>query len=60
LGYLDCVVSQFLHVSEEIVFRKILTAKNATEQENLGTLAYKIKCKWENQVKKAELRLLGE
>jgi len=49
-----------LHVSEEIVFRKILTAKNATEQENLGTLAYKIKCKWENQVKKAELRLLGE
>ena len=42
------------------MFRKILTAKNATDQENLGTLAYNIKCKWENQVKKAELRLLGE
>jgi hypothetical protein len=36
------------------------TVKNATEQRNLGALAYKIKCKWENQVKKAELRLAGE
>jgi hypothetical protein len=49
-----------LHISEEIAFRKICTVKNATEQRNLGTLAYKIKCKWENQVKKAELRLAGE
>jgi hypothetical protein len=34
--------------------------KNATEQINLGTLAYKVKCKWENQARKAELRLVGE
>jgi len=36
-----------LHASEEIAFRKIRTVKNATEQRNLDTLAYKIKCKWE-------------
>ena len=35
---------------------KIITVKNATEQRNLGTLAYRIKCKWENQAKKAELQ----
>lgn len=33
------------------------TAINDTEQRHLGTLAYKIKCKWENQVKKAGLRV---
>jgi len=49
-----------LHVCEKIAARKIHTVKNATEQKNLGTLAYKIKCKWENQVKKAKLRLAGE
>jgi hypothetical protein len=43
-------------MNEEIALRKILTAKNVTEQRNLGTLAYKIKCKWENQEKKVELR----
>jgi hypothetical protein len=36
------------------------TVKNATEQRNLGTLAYKIKCKWGNQAKKAEMKLRGE
>ena len=38
---------------------KILTRKNVKELRNLGTLAYKIKCKWENQVKKAVLRFGG-
>jgi hypothetical protein len=33
--------------------------KNATEQRNLGVLAYKIIGKWESQAKKAE-RWLGE
>jgi hypothetical protein len=27
---------------------------------NLGTLAYEIKCKWENRLKKIEMRLGGE
>jgi hypothetical protein len=36
------------------------TTKNATEQRNVGTLAYKIKCKWENEATKAEVRLRGE
>jgi hypothetical protein len=38
---------------------KILIVKNATKQRNLGTLTYKMKCKWENQGKK-ELRLEKE
>jgi hypothetical protein len=42
-----------------MALRKVLTVRNAAEQGNLGTLAYKIKCKWENETKKAELRLGG-
>ena len=33
------------------------TVKNATVQRNVGTLSCGIKCKWQNQVKKAELRV---
>jgi hypothetical protein len=40
--------------------QQILTVKKATEHRNLGTLIYNIQCKWENQVKKEELRLQGE
>jgi hypothetical protein len=36
-----------------IGLRKILTGNKVKELRNLSTLAYKIKCKWENQVKKA-------
>jgi hypothetical protein len=43
------------HINEEIAL--VLTVKNATEQRNLGTLTYRIKCKWFKQAKKAELRL---
>lgn len=35
-----------------MALKKILTAKNAIKQINLDTLAYKVKCKWENQAKK--------
>ena len=45
------------HVNKEMTLRKILTAKNSTEHRYLRNLAYKIKCKWENQVNKAELSL---
>lgn len=38
---------------------EILSVKNATEQRNLSILAYIIKCKCENQAKKAELKLEG-
>jgi hypothetical protein len=34
--------------------------QNVTEQRNLDTLAYKIKCKWENQEKKGDLGWVGE
>jgi hypothetical protein len=34
--------------------------KNATDQRKLGTVAGNMKYKWENQTKKAELRLGGE
>jgi hypothetical protein len=33
------------------------TAKNTTEQRNLGTLAYKMKYKWGNQTNKGEMKL---
>jgi hypothetical protein len=32
----------------------ILTVKNTTELRKLGTRTYSVKCKWENQAKKAE------
>jgi hypothetical protein len=34
------------HINAEIALRKILTANNVTEQRDLGTLAYQMKCKW--------------
>lgn len=45
------------HINEERAIRNILIVKNVTEQRNLNTLASNNKCKWENQTKKAELRL---
>lgn len=44
---------QWPHINEEVV----VIVKNAAEQRKLGTLAYQIKCKWEDQVKKGVLRL---
>jgi hypothetical protein len=37
--------NEWPHINEAIALRKIFTAKRATEQRNLGILAYKIKCK---------------
>jgi hypothetical protein len=48
------------HINEEILLIQILAVKNAIKQRNLVTLAYKVKCKWENQLKKSELNLRGE
>jgi hypothetical protein len=48
----ELVKSKWPHISKEITLRKILADKNTTYQRNLGTLAEKIKCKWENQAKK--------
>ena len=53
------VTNKWPHINEVISLGKLLTVKNATEHRNLGTLSYKIKCKWENQAKKAEKRLVG-
>jgi hypothetical protein len=39
-------------MNEEIAVRKILTSNKVTDLRSLGTLAYKIKCKYENQLKK--------
>jgi hypothetical protein len=51
----ELLYNKFLYINKEMALRKTLTAKNSTEQRYLGTLAYKIKCKWENQVNKAEV-----
>lgn len=39
--------STWPHVSEKVAIKKKLTAKNDTQQRNLGTVAYNIECKWE-------------
>jgi hypothetical protein len=44
--------NKYSHFNEEVALRKTVTVNRVTEQENLDSLAYKIKCKWENQVKK--------
>ena len=36
-------------MNEEIALRTLLTGNKVTELRNLGTYAYKIKCKWENR-----------
>jgi len=48
--------SKWPHSHEEIVMRNIFSVKNCTEE----TLAYKIKCKWENQVIKGVLKFWEE
>jgi hypothetical protein len=40
---------QMTTYQRENSLRKILTVKNATEQRNLGTFAYNIKCEWKKQ-----------
>jgi len=40
------------NLSEEIALRKVLTSYKVTGLRKLGTLAYKIKCKREKQLKK--------
>jgi len=39
--------NKWSRIKEELALRKIFTVKNATEQRNLGNLAYNIKFKWE-------------
>jgi hypothetical protein len=56
----EIMISRWSHINKEIALRKILTVKNAIEQRNVGTLSCSIKFKWQNQVKKAELRLEEE
>jgi hypothetical protein len=48
------------YIKRKIVLGKILTVKSVTGQRNLGSLTKKIKCEWENHVKREELRLSGE
>jgi hypothetical protein len=45
--------------NEGTALRMTLAVKNATEQRNSGTLAYKIKCRCKNQAKKGELCVEG-
>jgi hypothetical protein len=47
------------HINEVIALRKILTGTNANELRNFGALAYKIRCKWADRLRKVVLRLGG-
>jgi hypothetical protein len=48
--------NKWSHINKEPTLTKTFTVKNVTEQRQLGTISYQIKCKWENQVKKGEMR----
>ena len=48
--------SRWPHIKVELANRKVLTAKNATEQSDLGTLDRILNTNGENKAKKAELR----
>jgi hypothetical protein len=43
------------NMNEEVALRKLLTSNKVRELRNLGTLAYKSKCKCEKQLKNTEL-----
>jgi len=44
--------NKWSHINKETALRKTLTVTTVYEQRHLGTVSYKIKCKWKNQVKK--------
>jgi hypothetical protein len=43
-----------------MALRKTLTGNTVKEVRNLGTLTYKIKCKWDNQAKKSRTEVGGQ
>jgi hypothetical protein len=43
----------------KVALRKLFTANKITEFKNVGNLACKLKCKWENQPKKTQPTLEG-
>jgi hypothetical protein len=43
----------------KVAHGRILTGSKPKELRNLGPLPYKIRCKWEDRVKKLALRLEG-
>jgi hypothetical protein len=45
-------------INKEQAYKKIINCTNAIELKNLSRYLYKIKCKWENRIKK--LQLVGE
>jgi hypothetical protein len=54
------LLNEWPSMNDEIALRKLLAGNKVRELRNLGTLAYKIKCKWENQLTKTEPRLEGK
>jgi hypothetical protein len=43
---------KWLQISEEIVYRKLISKTKTLELENLGTFSYKPKYKWEHKIEK--------
>jgi hypothetical protein len=46
------LLSKWPYLNKEIALRNVLTGNKDTELKNLGILENKIKCNWENQLKK--------
>ena len=47
-------------MNEEITLAKLLKGTKVTGEKTLGTLPYKIKCKWETKLEKKEPKLEEE
>ena len=56
----EILKNKWPYINESVAFGELPTVKNAIEHRNLGSLSYKIKCKWENHKKQAEMRFVGE
>jgi len=56
----DLLSNKRPHVYEEMSLREILTVNKNNEQESLDIFAYRVKCKWEDQMKKEFLKLREE
>ena len=50
----ELLKNKWSHIYEGTAIRKIFTLKNVAELRKLGTSSHNVKCKLENQVKKAE------
>jgi hypothetical protein len=48
---MECVISNWLDINEDLAYRKIISCTNVNKIKSLGKYLFKTKCKWENKVR---------